>query len=300
MTLLIAPALLIGLMLIAAVTLRVARRRLAADTHTLVEAVEAALPQTQCAQCGYPGCRPYAEALLAGAPLDLCPPGGRRTQKALAELLGRPAGAPLDDAKPQRAVIDENRCIGCYLCIEACPVDAIVGARQWLHTVIEDRCTGCELCLPPCPMDCIELRPTAASAPTVTPDAAELAYLDDEAVAVADPCIRCGRCREVCPEGLYPELLLWECRGAAPDAARRQDVNACIECGLCNKVCPSGIDLVATFARARADRVDDGILAREAERARRLFEERTNRLAAAAESASERRDQRLRAGDRRW
>ena len=128
------------------------------------ERIDALLPQTQCGQCRYPGCRPYAEAVARGdADIDQCPPGGEDTVHALAALLGREP-KPLDPAfgatKPRLvAVIDEARCIGCALCLPACPVDAIVGAQRFMHTVIEQQCTGCELCLPPCPVDCIELRP---------------------------------------------------------------------------------------------------------------------------------------------
>jgi electron transport complex protein RnfB len=132
--------------------------------------VDALLPQTQCTRCGYPGCLPYAAAIVSGAAqINQCPPGGAATIHALAELLGREF-LPLNPANgtesaPRIAWIDEARCIGCARCLPPCPVDAIVGAAKYLHTVIADRCTGCELCLAPCPVDCIEMRPaTAASA----------------------------------------------------------------------------------------------------------------------------------------
>jgi len=130
----------------------------------LEDAIDRVLPQTQCTKCGYPACRPYARAIAAGeAALNRCPPGGDAGIRALAALTGRPY-APLDPAcgveAPRRvAVIDEARCIGCTLCIAACPVDAIVGARKQMHTVIEALCTGCDLCLPPCPVDCIDMVP---------------------------------------------------------------------------------------------------------------------------------------------
>jgi electron transport complex protein RnfB len=134
-----------------------------------VERIDALLPQTQCAQCGYPGCRPYARAVAAGeADIDQCPPGGTETMRALAELLGRDevplAPAHHSRAAPLIAVIRESECIGCARCLPACPVDAIVGAPQYLHTVIESECTGCELCLAPCPVDCIDLVIPAAGA----------------------------------------------------------------------------------------------------------------------------------------
>jgi electron transport complex protein RnfB len=131
-------------------------------TDTLAERVDALLPQAQCRQCGYPACRPYAEAVAAGgARINQCPPGGEETIRELAALLGRPF-EPLDPAfgvtkPPMAAVIDEAVCIGCTLCIQACPVDAIVGAAKLMHTVIAAECTGCELCIPPCPVDCIAM-----------------------------------------------------------------------------------------------------------------------------------------------
>ncbi len=135
--------------------------------NAIAERIDALLPQTQCTKCGYPGCRPYAEAIAAGeADIDQCPPGGDEGIAKLATLLDR-AVKPLNPATgawrpPQVAFIDEALCIGCVKCIHACPVDAIVGASKAMHTVIADWCTGCELCLPPCPVDCISLEPVAA------------------------------------------------------------------------------------------------------------------------------------------
>lgn len=129
-----------------------------------VERIDALLPQTQCARCGYPSCRDYAQALAAGeTDLNRCPPGGTLTIEALAKMLGRGA-RPLDPACGAErpwcvARIDETACIGCTLCIQACPVDAILGASKRMHTVIESECTGCELCLEPCPVECITLAP---------------------------------------------------------------------------------------------------------------------------------------------
>jgi len=135
-------------------------------TTALVPRIDALLPQTQCRRCGYDGCRPYAEAIAqGGASINQCPPGGENTIAALAELLGSPR-LPLDRTRGEAgpllgASIDEAACIGCTLCIAACPVDAIVGAAKLMHTVLADRCTGCELCVPPCPVDCIALVPLA-------------------------------------------------------------------------------------------------------------------------------------------
>lgn len=131
------------------------------EGNPLAEQINAALPQTQCGQCGYPGCRPYAEAMAQGsAPINQCPPGGQEGVKALAELLGVeeiPLSEEHGEEKPlpEIAKIIEKDCIGCTLCIQACPVDAILGAAKQMHTVITDECTGCELCLAPCPVDCI-------------------------------------------------------------------------------------------------------------------------------------------------
>lgn len=128
----------------------------------LVDRIEALLPQTQCTKCGYPACRPYAEAIADGSTgYNQCPPGGQQGIVRLAQLLGRPI-VPLNPGngieRPRlRAFIDEGACIGCTLCIQACPVDAIAGAAKQMHTVIADLCTGCDLCLAPCPVDCITM-----------------------------------------------------------------------------------------------------------------------------------------------
>ena len=148
--------------LAAGLGLAIARRSLPDRGDCVVNEVNALLPQTQCAQCGYPGCRPYAEAIVSNeAPINLCPPGGQETVRRLAAFLGRDA-LPLaaDSSAPARiAVIDEALCIGCTHCISACPVDAIVGAHQYMHAVISSECTGCDLCLEPCPVDCISMVP---------------------------------------------------------------------------------------------------------------------------------------------
>lgn len=124
--------------------------------------IERALPRVQCGQCGYAGCRPYAQALVDGtAAINLCPPGGDATVRQLAELLGedpQPIPRELGQASLDRvATIDETQCIGCNLCSRACPVDAILGLPQLMHTIIKAQCTGCERCLAPCPVDCIHM-----------------------------------------------------------------------------------------------------------------------------------------------
>ncbi len=158
-----------GLATVLGAVLGTAAARLRANPASLVERIDALLPQTQCAQCRYPGCRPYAEAIARGAAeIDRCPPGGEDTVRALGELLGRQARVVDPQYGPTKprlvALIDEHRCIGCALCLPACPVDAIVGAPRLMHTVLEAQCTGCELCLPPCPVDCITMVAPQAAA----------------------------------------------------------------------------------------------------------------------------------------
>lgn len=153
---LVAIALLFGSVLgFAAVKYRV-------EGDPIVEQIDNLLPQTQCGQCGYPGCRPYAEAISNGDAINKCPPGGQTTVNDLANLLGVEA-PELDEShgteteKRIVAVIREDECIGCTKCIQACPVDAILGAAKQMHTVIADECTGCDLCVEPCPVDCIDM-----------------------------------------------------------------------------------------------------------------------------------------------
>ena len=145
----------------------------------LIQRIDALLPQTQCGKCGHPGCKPYAEGIAKGEAINKCPPGGQETIAGLAQLLRLPV-LDLDtsrgDAPAQVAYIREAECIGCTKCIQACPVDAIVGAAKLMHTVIVDECTGCDLCVAPCPVDCIEMRPLAEVLPIV----GDLASNDDE------------------------------------------------------------------------------------------------------------------------
>ncbi|MDI3356953.1 electron transport complex subunit RsxB [Pseudomonas sp. UYIF39] len=148
---------------------------------SLIQRIDALLPQTQCGKCGHPGCKPYAEGIASGEPINKCPPGGSETIAALAELLKVPV-LELDisrgSAPAQIAYIREAECIGCTKCIQACPVDAIVGAAKLMHTVIVDECTGCDLCVAPCPVDCIEMRPLPLA--TVLPIVGGLAFSLEE------------------------------------------------------------------------------------------------------------------------
>jgi Na+-translocating ferredoxin:NAD+ oxidoreductase subunit B len=163
-TLITAVVTITGIALIAGLLLGFASRRLPASREPLVDQVNDVLPQTQCAQCGYPGCRPYASAIVHdGAAINLCPPGGEDTVRRLADMLGREA-LPLAEERVASgaaavAFIDEAACIGCTHCRDACPVDAITGAHQFMHTIIAVECTGCELCVPRCPVDCIRMVP---------------------------------------------------------------------------------------------------------------------------------------------
>ncbi|MGV8918682.1 MAG: electron transport complex subunit RsxB [Pseudomonas sp.] len=150
----------------------------------LIQSIDALLPQTQCGKCGHPGCKPYAEGIASGESINKCPPGGDETIAALARLLDVPV-LELDlergPAPAQVAYIREAECIGCTKCIQACPVDAIVGAAKLMHTVIIDECTGCDLCVAPCPVDCIEMHPLPLSG--VIPVVGGLAFTDAQRVA---------------------------------------------------------------------------------------------------------------------
>jgi electron transport complex protein RnfB len=154
----------IGLALALGAVLGYSSIKFKVEGDPLVDKIDAILPQTQCGQCGYPGCKPYATAIANGeADINQCPPGGEAGMRALADLLGvepKPLNAEHGEPKPKSvAVIDENLCIGCTLCIQACPVDAILGAAKQMHTIIASECTGCELCVAPCPVDCITMEP---------------------------------------------------------------------------------------------------------------------------------------------
>ncbi|GAA3720637.1 electron transport complex subunit RsxB [Oceanisphaera sediminis] len=165
---LIAIAVLALLALIFGLILGFAAVRFRVESDPIVEQLDELLPQTQCGQCGYPGCRPYAAAVAEGDDINKCVPGGDATMRKMADLMGvEPQAMGEEAAAPVKKVafIHEDMCIGCTKCIQACPVDAIVGATKALHTVIADECTGCDLCVDPCPTDCIEMIPLS-----VTPD----------------------------------------------------------------------------------------------------------------------------------
>jgi len=158
-----AIALLAGLALIFGLLLGYASVRFKVEGDPIVDQIDAILPQQQCGKCNYPGCRPYAEAIANGdAEINQCPPGGEAGMLALANLLDRepkPLSVELSEPAKMVAVIEEKTCIGCTLCIQACPVDAILGGPKLMHTVIAQECTGCDLCVAPCPVDCIKMIP---------------------------------------------------------------------------------------------------------------------------------------------
>jgi electron transport complex protein RnfB len=207
-----------------------------------VDEINRHLPQTQCAQCGYPGCRPYAEAIVAGEAINRCPPGGEATITTLAGLLGRES-SKLDEScgiysPPAVAMIREAECIGCTLCIQACPVDAIIGAQQMMHTILTNECTGCELCLEPCPVDCIDMLDDAISTITALPP-------EPVETATPGPCIHCGVCQVVCPRDLAPQQLLL--LKNAVSVAAPLGLLDCIECRICDRICPADIPLTDIF-----------------------------------------------------
>ena len=155
---------LVGLAILFGAALGYASIKFKVEGDPVVDQIDALLPQTQCGQCGHPGCRPYAEGIANGEEINKCPPGGQATINAIADLLGVEAPA-LDEEHGEEsevktvAYIREPECIGCTKCIQACPVDAILGAAKMMHTVIADECTGCDLCVEPCPVDCIDMIP---------------------------------------------------------------------------------------------------------------------------------------------
>lgn len=235
--------LLVGIGIASALALTCARRLHSPDDGKLLRLIERELPQTQCAQCGYPGCRPYAEAIAKGEAINRCPPGGDSTIAALAALLGR-QGRPLDpgcgeDQPRMLARIREDECIGCTLCIRACPVDAIVGAPRLMHTILDETCTGCDLCRQPCPVDCIDL----VKHPEQDPQP------DFPLLAASDACIDCGFCQIVCPRTLQPQLLFHFSRDN--EALEKLHLGDCIECGRCERHCPAALPLTETFKASK-------------------------------------------------
>lgn len=246
------------------------------EGEPLVEKIESLLPQTQCAQCGFPGCKPYAQAIAKDqADINQCPPGGEETVIALANLLGKqpkPLNSAFGETKPKSvAVIIEADCIGCAKCIPACPVDAILGANKFMHTVIASECTGCELCIAPCPVDCIVMQPVPENS---TPVASRF---ESNLEQTALPCIRCGECADVCPIQLLPQQLYWHSQSENLAQLDAYNLSACIECGKCDVVCPSHIPLVHYFREAKGKIVVKNQQAEEAALAKQRYESQQQR-----------------------
>ncbi len=279
----ITVALIVGLLCVFAGVVVILQRQLPNQDEQLVDTIDALLPQTQCAQCGHPGCRPYAEAVAAGAAIDLCPPGGSELVAALTQLMGSDRQTlVLEDPKPMVAVIDEDRCIGCTLCLPPCPVDAIIGAQGFMHTVIDKDCTGCELCIAPCPVDCISLVPAVpAEQPPAKP------------AVTGQGCINCARCISACPKALQPDQLLRLTHAEDFTQANALSLQDCIECSLCDRVCPSEINLSQQFgyAKQRAQYIDAQLAERE--RSKQRFTAHQERAEQAQSSAEARRAERL-------
>ena len=316
MALIPAASILAGLMLVLGGLLLWMRRRLGDEDQGLIDAIDALLPQTQCGQCGYPGCRPYAQAVADGEAIDRRPPGGQETFDALKALLAAEEGAAPPAPEPARARIREAECVGCFLCAAACPVDAILGAPGFMHSVIEQQCTGCALCLPACPVDCIDLIPLPEPAPmghhqrsgaarSFALSGADNATLpevaaDAAARSEAHRCIGCNRCEPVCPQDLAPRELLWLTQAGMWDAAAALGLDRCIQCRLCDRSCPSQIPLAELFGEGQRTLAAQADNRAQATWAKARFQARTARLASERAKAQARRAERManRAGAR--
>ncbi len=266
------------------------KQRYPHNEDPIVTAIDALLPQTQCAQCGYPGCRPYAEALARSeAATNLCPPGGTTLFDALNNLLQPDTAVqPPSKVLSLLAVIDESECIGCALCLPPCPVDAIVGAAGQMHTVIDAQCTGCELCVPACPVDCISMLniPTEIPASPIPIDSGL-------------GCIACGRCNDSCPLDLPAQSLLSAIENQSTSITAGLDIDRCIECGLCDKACPSAIPLALIFGTEKQSRARSVEETAAKANLKARYEKHTVRLEKAVAQQSDRRAERLE-GSRPW
>ena len=257
--------------------------RFKTEEDPIVDQIDSILPQTQCGQCGHPGCRPYAEALAKGeAAANLCAPGGAELVTQLRNFVdaNTPLSAP-EVTHTERAIIREADCIGCALCLPPCPVDAIVGAAGFTHTVVTQQCTGCELCVAACPVDCIAMVP----GPTVP----ETSY---QAIN-SPPCIRCGACNDACPVGLPAQGLLELVQRNEWSLAESLHLERCIECGLCDEACPAGIPLEQHFAAGKRVLDANHLTTRTRLRQKERHQQHTTRLDAQAADQRARRAARL-------
>lgn len=247
------------------------------NDNQVIDRINDLLPQTQCAGCGYAGCRPYAQAIWEGDAINKCAPGGETVITALATLLNR-SDLPLDtnfgeQVPPHVAFIREQDCIGCGRCLSVCPVDAIVGTPEYMHTIIKQDCTGCDLCIAECPVDCID-----------TLNLSEPKLMPPEKAKQA--CIRCGYCEQVCPVQLPAQRLYETVTSDQPSRSAALGLDHCIECGLCEQVCPSQLPLTASFhaakhnerARQRADLAASQAEARFHAKEQRLLQTEKARL----------------------
>ena len=200
MTAILAPSLLLcSLLVILAVASLWLRHVFHEMSTELVDEIDSILPQTQCAQCGYPGCRPYATSIPQGESVDLCVPGGPEVQAKLSQLMQTIPLTQIPSPKEELAFIKEENCIGCALCLPACPVDAIIGAKDYLHTVVADECTGCELCVTACPVDCIVMQENTK---VISQNWEGRDNFESE-----QACVNCVQCDDACPVNISPLLL---------------------------------------------------------------------------------------------
>jgi len=258
-------------------------KRFQLESDPIVNRINNLLPQTQCGHCGYPGCKPYAQAIAEGEAINKCPPGGAGTIRKLANLLNLEE-LPLDatygvEEVPKVARIREAECIGCALCIPACPVDAILGAPKFMHTVIESECTGCDLCVEPCPVDCIDM---------IEPHTQAIAAKQQDHL----PCINCGLCIDECPVEILPHTLYRACDDENLELAKSLKLEYCIECRKCDNVCPSGIPLVGYYQAAKEKLQLETVEKIKANNAKKRFEchlERQERIKVEEEVLREKR-----------
>ena len=290
MTALLAPSLLLcSLLTILAVASLWLRRVFPEVSNDLIDEIDSILPQTQCAQCGYPGCRPYAKSISQGESIDLCIPGGPQVQAQLSALMQTIPLTQIPSPKEELAFIQEENCIGCGLCLPACPVDAIIGAKDYLHTVVAGECTGCELCVAACPVDCIVMQENTQII------SHNREFRDNPESEQA--CINCAQCDDECPVNISPLLFHKLVSKGNYDALEQSDLFDCVECGICDLNCPSNIGLTNQFKFAK-----DQVVHNKTEKDNKTqllvrYERHSERLAARKSTDDQARSKRL--NDRR-